>query len=69
MLGVPGTGPYGRLRSLTDLIRTEEMGLNQPMGPKRKKALMESIQRNKDARVELRREIAASKVKGSKHKK
>lgn len=70
MLGVPGTGWYGKLRTLTNLIHTDEMGLNEPMGRRRRKALLDRIQKNKDARIKLRHQMKMSKMKkGPKQKK
>lgn len=55
-LGVPGTGPYGRLRVLRDSVRNDREFLASGVpGPKRRKGLERSIARERE---EIRKILA-----------
>lgn len=62
MLGVPGTGPYGRLRDLENEIRADRQYLAAaPLGPMQKKRLERSIAETAEKLRVLRAEIRATK--------
>ena len=64
MLGVPGTGPYSRIRTLSDAIRLNKQHLeNAPLSKTKKKKLQEEIEENEAELKKVRKELRESKAK------
>ena len=64
MLGIQGTGLYGRIRTLADAIRLDQQYLdNAPLGPIQKKRLQRSITAMRTKLKVVRAELRASKKK------
>jgi len=62
--GIYGTGFYGRIRTLVDSIGADRQYLeNAPLGPRQKKRLQESIEKQKVELKKIRAELKASKLK------
>jgi len=64
MLGIPGTGFYGRIRTISNSLRADRQHLaNAPLNRRQRQILQQSIKLQEEELKKIRGELKASKLK------